>query len=407
MNSSFKPGLALLCSSLLLTACVTINSDEPVLSAGLQSYFNDAAFPAPAEGFTLESPPDFLALPENYLLQLDRRVTHIEDEHERFRALRRWVYSIFDDFEYTTLETLSLSDLNTARKYNCLTFASLFVAAARHVDVPADFQLVFAPPYWDRSNNSWINNQHINVFGTVSLPDTVTVDSPPSFETGGITNTSIRPMLDYVADINPAVVSMQSRRQRLNEQQVLSLFYSNRSMEMLLASDLGAAYLYTRAALETDPASAVAWNNLGVLYNRVERPELAMEAFLNAIANDDRAFSAMSNLASTYRLRGEVESAIALENEVAEFRIQNPYYHAALAEDDFDAGRFEEAREHLLDALERKHNEHNFYHRLAIIAMKEGDYATVLEYLNDARQYARGTERSRFAGKIAALQDLL
>lgn len=407
MNSTHKLCIALLCSTQLLTACNVVDGAKPILSSSLQAYFHDTAFPLPAEGFVLESPPDFLALPDDYLQQLDRRIVNIENEYERYIALRRWVYSIFDDFEYTTLETLSLSDLNTARKYNCLTFASLFVAAARHVNVTADFQLVFAPPYWDRSNNSWINNQHINVFGTVPFPETVAVDSPPTFETGGITTVSIRPKLDYVADINPAVVSMKSRRQRLNEQQVLSLFYSNRSMEMLLAGDLGAAYLYTRAALETDLTSAVGWNNLGVLYNRADQPGLAVEAFRNAIANDDRAFSAMSNLASTYRVRGDFESAVALENEIAEFRIQNPYYHAALAEEDFDAGRFDAARAHLLDALERKHNEHNFYHLLAIIAMHKGDYATVLEYLNDARQYARGTERSRFAGKIAALQDLL
>jgi len=407
MKSAFKLGIALLSSAHLLTACVAVDSVKPVLTADLQSYFNETAFPPPAQDFALEAPPDFLTLPENYLEQLDRRVAHLETEYDRYLALRRWVYSIFDDFEYTTLETLSLSDLNTARKYNCLTFASLFVAAARYVDVPAGFQLVFAPPYWDRSNNSWINNQHINVFGTVSYPYAIQADSSPSFHTSGITTTTFDPALDYVADINPAVVSMRSRRQRLNEQQVLSLFYSNRSMEMLLADDIGAAYLYTRTALETDAASAVAWNNLGVLYSRVNQPELAVKAFLNAIANDDRAFSAMSNLASTYRTHGDIESAIVLEDEIAEFRTQNPYYHAALAEEDFEAGRFEEAREHLLDALERKHNEHNFYHRLAIIAIQDGDYAEVLKYLNDARRYARGTERSRFAGKIAALQDLL
>ncbi len=392
----------------ILGACTAVDRPtEPVLSGELHTYFNDSAFPAPAEDFSVESPPDFLALPENYREQLDRRVAHLGTEYDRYHALRRWAFGVFDDFEYTTLETLSLSDLNTARKYNCLTFASLFVAAARYVNVTARFQLVFAPPYWDRSNNSWINNQHVNVFGQVPLPESIHLDSPPTFETSGITTTMVLPTLDYVADINPAIVSMRSRRQTLSEQQVLSLFYSNRSMEMLLVQDLGAAYQYTKTALETDPASSVAWNNLGVLYNRVNQSDLAEEAFRNAIANDDRAYSAMSNLANTYRNRGDVDAAIALETEVEEFRIQNPYYHAALAEEDFDEGRLDSAKQHLLDALERKHNEHNFYHRLAIIAERQGDYDAVFEHLNKARLYARGTERNRFAGKIAALRDLL
>ncbi len=407
MKPKTKLSLALLCSVSLLTACATLESDKPVLSADLQSYFDDDAFPAPAEDFVVESPPEFLVLPENYRLQLDRRVAHLETEYDRFRALRSWAYGVFDDFEYTALETLSLSDLNTARKYNCLSFSSLFVAAARYVNVPADFQLVFAPPYWDRSNNSWINNQHVNVFGSVQMPDAIRAEVSPNFDTRGITQRVFKASLDYVADINPAVVSMRSGRKTLNEQQVLSLFYSNRSMEMLLADDLGAAYRYTKTALETDPDSDVAWNNLGVLYNRVNQPDLAEMAFLNAIANDDRAYSAMSNLAGTYRNRGDVEAAIALENEIEAFRTQNPYYHAALAEEDFDEGRWESAREHLLDALDRKHNEHNFYHRLAIIAQLQGDTDAVLEYLDNARRHSRGAERSRFAGKIQALQNLL
>lgn len=409
MKTTIKRLATLLCTAQILTACVAANNDEPVLYADLQTYFHDEAFPAPAAGFTVESPPDFLTLPDNYRQQLDRRVANLDTEYARYKALRRWVYGVFDDFEFSIEETLSLSDLNTARTYNCLTFSTLFVAAARYVNVPANFQQVFAPPYWDRSNNSWINNQHVNVAGQVDYSQAMPYEIyiPPKFDTQGITSTSVTPSLDYVADINPAIVSMRSRHLTLDDQQVLSLFYSNRSMEKLLADDLGAAFRYTRTALETDPASAVAWNNLGVLYNRVHKPELAIEAFQLAIANDDQAYSAMSNLAATYRSRGEDALAIVLEEQIGAFRQQNPYYHAALAEEDFDNGNLDAAREHLLDAVERKHNESNFYHRLAIIAIQQNDTDAVLDYLNKARRYARGAEQTRFAGKIAALQDLL
>lgn len=408
MNSTSRLFATLLYGTSLLTACAALDSDEPVLFAELQSYFIDAAFPAPDEDFAIEPPPDFLTLPDIYRQQLDRRVASIEEEHERYRALRRWVFDTFEDFEFVTTETLSLSELNTNRKYNCLSFSSLFVAAARYVDVPANFQLVFAPPYWDQANGSWINNQHINVSGTVTLPLEIQVQWSPSIDLQSLVPTSaVRPTLNYIADINPAIVSMRSRRKIIDEQAVLSLFYSNRSVEMLIAEDLAAAYVYTKSALQTDPASSVAWNNLGVLYNRVDRPDMAEKAFQLAIANDDRAYSAMSNLAGTYRNRGKIDAAVSLENQIEEFRAQNPYYHAAMAERDFEAGDLDSARQHLLDALDRKHNEQNFYHRLAIIALQQGDYEAVMQYLGRAQRFARGEDKARFAGKIAALEDLI
>lgn len=407
MNIASKliPGLCL--SATLLTGCTLISSEGPVLDGQLQSYFRDSAFPAPADDFAIEPPPDFTTLPDAFRESLDRRVADIESEYERYHALRDWTFDTFRDFEYITTETLSLTELNISRKYNCLTFTSLFVAAARYLGLEAEFQLVFAPPYWDRANDSWINNQHINVSGTVRLPGDVMVDAPSTFNLGYFQATSVRREYRYVVDINPAVVSMASRRKILDEHQVLSLFYSNRSVEMLLKGDLGAAYAYTKAALNSDAASAVAWNNLGVLYNRVGETGMAEQAFTAAVDNDERAYSAISNLARVYRNRGEDARAAELESGIEEFRSLNPYYHAALAEQDYFNGDMDAAREHLLDALERKHNEHNFYHRLAIIALELNDYEAVLQYLDRARRYARGEDRSRFAGKIEALQDIL
>jgi len=405
LNSLCK--VFLISGFILLNGCVSVAKDEPVLFDPLSSYFDDNVFPATAADFAVESAPDFLSLPARYKRELDDRVVPLESEYDRYKAVRRWAFDTFKDFEYVTTQTLSLSDLNTNRKYNCLTFASLFVAAARYVDVHAEFQLVFAPPYWDRANNSWINNQHINVSGSIRLPQYVEVDIPSDFSLEYFTKTTVRRHLNYTADINPAVVSMSSRRQILNEEQVLSLFYSNRSVEKLLGDDLAAAYAYTRAALEADAGSAVAWNNLGVLYNRVGESDKAQQAFELAIANDERAYSAMSNLARAHRDQGDLASALTLEQQIEEFRFRNPYYHAALAEQDFDSGDLEAAREHLLNALERKHNEHNFYHRLAVIAQQQHDYDAVLEYLDRARRFARGEDKARFAGKLEALREVL
>lgn len=406
-------GFACLLLLTLLPGCSSLQETPQVSTHELQMNLRDDVFPAPDASFALEPAPRFLDLPANYQRELDRVVASLETEYERYKALRQWVFRKFDDFEFDVSGTSSLVELNNNRKINCLSFSAFFVAAARYVNVPAEFQLVFAPPYWDKHNASWINNQHINVTGVIELPpekiyylggDVFSIGDIPVFNSfQGDTSSNYR----YVADVNPAVVSIRLRREIIEEQQVLSFFYSNKSVEALLQGDLGVAYQYTKAALQTYPGSTLAWNNLGVLYKRAGENSLAIAAYRQAITLDDAAYSAKSNLARLYRETGATELAAALEAEVEDFRSLNPYYHAALAEEAVDAGNLELAEKYLQSALNRKHNEHHFYHQLAIVYLAQGDTEAMLENLRLARRYARGSEKTRFANKLVNLEKLL
>ncbi|MBT8440001.1 MAG: hypothetical protein KJO91_09755, partial [Gammaproteobacteria bacterium] len=400
--------------------CNSVQHNKEVSSEIQVDLLQGDLFPEPQADFALDQAPDFLQLPLRYQKELNRSILPVADQAERFRRLRRWIYRKFEDYDFDITETYSLTQLNNSRKINCLSFSALFVAAARYVDVPADFQLVFAPPYWDRLNNSWINNQHINVTGYVDNSDSMDLSNrvgssvqsyynldpgelyvPPSSDAAG--NESFR----YVVDINPAIVSVNIRRQIIDEQRVLSLFYSNKSVEKLLQGDLGAAYQYSRSAINADPDSSLAWNNLGVLYNRVDSIDLAIASFERSIELDDGALSAKSNLARLYSEQGLPDLAVALEEEVNSFRNQNPYYHAALAEESLTEGDLGAAKSRLESAIDRKHNEFYFYHQLAIVNQQLGDMDSVIENLQFARRHARGEDRTRFSGKLRQLEELL
>ena len=399
--------------SLSAIGCLLIScsATQPDISIDPAPYLADQFFPTPAADFELESTESLFELPEEMKRQLDIQVKPYESEYERYKKLRTWAFRRFADYEFNTMETVSLSMLNSNRKINCLSFSAMFVAAAKYSDVSAQYQLVFAPPYWDKNNDSWINNQHINVTGEVLVPADYSVQVRSAFpgeypinfgdlDPDGFT-------YRYTADVNPAVVSVRVKRQRISEQQVVSLFFSNKSVEQLVAEDIGAAYAYTKAALQHDPASALAWNNLGVLYNRVGQSDYAMAAFSQAIELDETAHSARSNLARLYRNIGELDLAQALDEEVEKFRLTNPYYHAALAEQEMESGDLNAAKARYEDALEIKHNEQHFYHQLAIIYQALGNREAMMENLRDARRYARGDEKSRFANKLRALENLL
>jgi len=71
------------------------------------------------------------------------------------------------------------------------------------------------------------------------------------------------------------------------------------------------------------------------------------------------------------------------------------------------SGDLDQALSLYQEALERKHNEQHFYHQLAIIFQALGDDEEVMANLREARRYARGEDRARFAGKLRALEELL
>ena len=381
---------------------------------------NDALFPAPSTAVNLE-PDAFLELSAAQREELDSRVLVLADEADRYAELRRWVFRRFAEYEFDVTETYSVGELATYRKINCLSFSALYMAAARYSNVPAYYQLIYSPPYWDSDSKTWIYNQHINVAGDVTMNDeqirAALDDSRRAVAAAGYGAVPVRILHEdsslvrgdkfhYVVDISPAVIGLSLRRQVLNDQQVLSLYFSNKSMQSLLVQDLGAAYLYTREALLTDSGSSAAWNNLGVLYSRLGQLEFAAAAYEQAIYFNADAHSARSNLAVVYRRQGRNTEAQELEASVAEVVAQNPYYHQSLADQEISNGNYAAAITHLENAANLKPNEFLFYHELAIAHQQLGHAEAVIDNLTAARRYSRGAERTRFSGKLRALRTL-
>ncbi len=408
--------LALATVVVALAACSTAPLQTQFVIQNPNDLLFDEYFLYEGESLPLVEQPNLFELPSNYRPALDRIIADSDSEYERYRKMRSWIYRHFQGYDFDVTETYSLAQLNTNRKINCLSFSVMFVAAARYVDVPANFQLVLAPPYWDREDNNWINNQHINVSGTIELEDAPT---PESFQgadwlRGGSYTRLIRGPVympesktsrRYTADINPAVLNVGAARKKIDDRQVLSLYFSNKAIEALLDRDISGAYANIKEALAADPDSSIAWNNLGVLYSKVGQQDKSIAAYERAIALDENMYSAKSNLASSFRSAGMNLQAAFIESEIEAFRNQNPYYHSALAEDSIAEGDFDNAMSHLEEAVAHKSNEHFFYHQIAVVNQQRGDVMSMLENLDRARRYARGAEKTRFAGKLEALEE--
>ncbi|PCJ27979.1 MAG: hypothetical protein COA96_02105 [SAR86 cluster bacterium] len=412
--------------ALLASGCSVLSDGNAVSINDPTDLLVDIYFIEEGEAFSIDTNPNIFELPDNYKRELDQVLLATESEWERYREVRRWINRSFKDFDFDTTETFSLVELGARRKINCLSFSTMFVAAARYADIPANFQLVFAPPYWDKNGNNWVNNQHINVTGTVKAPlnsdytdSLISATSNALFNPTGsgypvfikhgniVAKANELRTQRYTVDINPAIINVTIRRELIGEHQVLSLYHSNKSMEALLKNDLLRAYAHTKEALIVDSNSVVAWNNLGVLYSKVGQTVLSIAAYERAIAIDERMYSAKSNLATAYRSQGEIGLAQELERQVEDYRNQNPYYHSALADASMAEGNYGLAINQLQAAVSKKQNEHYFYHQLAIAHQQLGDMDAVIEDLTKARSYARGSEKARFSGKVRALQAIL
>jgi tetratricopeptide (TPR) repeat protein len=404
------PALTLLA---LLSACSSApetfeTSASPVATAArpqelLQdSYFVDAS----AAQFT---PVDIFALPPQITAWLDENIAGLGDEERKYRALRSWAFDLADQYEYNPEVTASLDELDDIGIVNCFSFSNLFVAAARHLNVSAEFQLVYTPPSWGTANQAWVLNQHVNVTGRVNrITDRGSERSAKDLplQTGTYLNPeAIREVfVRYVVDLNTRIVVDEYRTEILTDPQVLALFYANKAAEALFADKLGLAYQYTKHAVQADPASATALNTLGVLYGRVEQTALARDAYLAAIAADADADSARSNLAALYRRMGEVNSASDEQQRLNRRRERNPYYHFTLGEEKLQAGQWEEALAHYRDAVRRKKDEQLFYLSQVQAHLSLGDQREAQRALQLAERHADRDNAERLAQLQQAVQ---
>ncbi|HTO57913.1 MAG TPA: transglutaminase domain-containing protein, partial [Pseudomonadales bacterium] len=165
------------------------------------------------------------------------------------------------DLTYENDRTLTAAQTFTARSGNCLSFTNLFVALARESELDAQYQVVDVPPMWDSIDGWVIRNGHIDVILR-----------------GVRSNSSAGPIMfrrDYVVDFNMADFQTAYPRRVVKDKTAFALFYNNRGVEALRAGDIRDAFANFKRALAKDPRESSVWVNLGAMYARQARYDLA------------------------------------------------------------------------------------------------------------------------------------
>jgi Flp pilus assembly protein TadD len=281
----------------------------------------------------------------------------------------------YDDITRTASQTFRI------RRGNCLSFASMFVAMARHVGLDVQYQEVDIPPDWTIDKDTYVLNQHVNVYVNLGLAGT------------------------KVVDFNISDFKASYEMRRISDTRALAHYYNNIGVERMQAGDTASAlWCFHKAIADNDRQFSPAWTNLGTLYMRNGHPADAEAAYLQALKASDGDLVAMSNLARLYEQRGDRERAADYRKRVIYHRRLNPYYRYQLARRAYSEQQYDVAIGHLKYAIRKRPKEDQFYFLLGLSFMQKGDARAAQRWLARAKEVAATDALKRkYSSKIDIL----
>ncbi|AMO67456.1 tetratricopeptide repeat protein [Zhongshania aliphaticivorans] len=257
--------------------------------------------------------------------------------------------------------TFNATETFYARKGNCLSLSSLFIALAREANLNAYYNEVTIPPSWDMvSDNSMVFYKHINVV----------VD----FGEDG----------QEIVDLSVDNYEYHYPQHRLSEQEAAAQHYNNRGAEFLNQGKNDEAMRYFHRALYLDPQAGHIWGNLGTLFRRLGHQQDAELAYRQALTLNINDQVAISNLSRLYREQGDTGKARELEKVAEEFRKKNPFWHYTRAKAEYEKGEYANALQAIKHAIALRKNEHRFYRFASLIYFRQGKRDLAATYAEKA-----------------------
>lgn len=137
-----------------------------------------------------------------------------------------------------------------------------------------------------------------------------------------------------------------------------------------------------RKAIELDPNSAHAWDNLASVYSEKKQYREALEAHVKALALEPDSAGSHYNLASFLSLHG-LDFAVAEYQQSIELEPDFPDAHLNLGLALADLGRTEEAVQAMKTAIELDPKDPLARQELAGLQMDEGDFRSAISLLKE------------------------
>ena len=295
--------------------------------------------------------------------------------------------------DYDTAITRNAREAFAARSGNCLSLVILTAAMAKAMDVPVQYQSVFVPESWSRSEGLTFYDGHVNI----SLRPTTgngRISNLGKSESGLMT-------IDFVAP-----EFLDGRRARvIGEQTIVAMYYNNRSAEAIAAGRLDDAYWLARESILQDPLFTSAYNTMAVVYRRKGEPRRAERLLAELLAGEPNNVVTLTNMVLIKRDLGEVAEAERLSALLKELQPYPPFFFFEQGVAAMKAGNYITAKEMFEKEVRRAGNYHEFHFWLALAYLRLGEPRLAQRQLTLALETST-TEASTqlYAGKLAHLR---
>ncbi|NNF52096.1 MAG: hypothetical protein HKN59_06630 [Gammaproteobacteria bacterium] len=281
---------------------------------------------------------------------------------ERMLALAKAVFSPDGlALTYNESATYTAAEAFAMAHGNCMGFSNLMVAAARELDISADYELMSNYSGWQRQGDLLVRTMHVRVVSQIRDQK-------------------------LVFDFFPDPVSPGSWSRPLDDSQALAHHLNNLGAEYMQNHDLQQAYGYLHKALKTSPGLSFLWSNLGALLSRQNMTAFAEASYKEAMRLDPDQLTAVSNLHRLYERTGQDTLAAALAAQVTSYRERNPFYHFWLAEQAYENDQHETAEKHYRRAIKLKNDERIFYVGLARAYYKQNKILAARKAINKSHR---------------------
>ncbi|GAA0818447.1 hypothetical protein GCM10009111_21140 [Colwellia asteriadis] len=342
-----------------LFACQTPPYQLEKQSSNPQILFLDSAFePSNENMISIESEVDIFLLDDEMKAVVDNKLRNRHSYQHKARILLDHLFSVENlSLQYEGNANIVAREAFHSKTANCMSLTIMAYALAKEAGMHVQFQQVNVPEYWQRDNSYSFLTGHVNLRIT-NKPNSESV------YTWGDNGIQI--------DFDPYIAKQRFSIKKISKKTVVAMFYNNKGSDALIRKNYDLAYQYFKAAIKQDPNFSPAWGNLGILYRLNNHYQVAEKTYRYALTINDKNLTVLNNLALLMEIQGRVTESQPIRNYLQQLRQSNPYYHALLADEAFDAGDFITAEKLYKSAIDLYPQGYEFYHGLAKAYYKQG-----------------------------------
>ncbi|MDR2560690.1 MAG: tetratricopeptide repeat protein [Holophagales bacterium] len=307
---------------------------------------NKAAPPAPSVSSSsgiaaIEEDPFWL--PPEMVSFAEKKVSAAKDPNDKAEKLLQALMLPEDQgglgITFASDRTRTVNEVWKDRKANCLSLTISYVMLAEKFKIRAAFAESADVMGWSRVGGFVLKSRHVVA---------VVMEKPNE---------------ELVADFLPRILPRFGNYfvNIISTRHGKSQYYSNCSVESLLAGDVAAGKALIEKALEIDPDSSQAWNIKGVIEKYLKNTDAAFQAFRRAIRLNPKDAAAIGNLAGLYRAEGQFEEYTKLKAVENRLRKNDPYYFAFLSVEALEGDKAKTAAKLINKAIKLQPKDPDFF----------------------------------------------